>query len=240
MLQTVEPMFIPLQLDKYSNVVTSLIKITPQMQLLLKTLLAFACFSTSLQAAAQDAFSNYVADIHLSESRQFRLPEPVIRYSDGDNGALLKSVLNPAQVKEMMAIYMQRSKQGASPANFPQLLAPMLNRYQKAFETRGNAYENEYLDSIEITSFMTIASMAMMNGAQSLNLSDKDGSKSSSDQEKMIDSLNSLVKSMGSLMATIKQKIATDLRKKVETGKFSAEGAKRALKLADSLTASVQ
>lgn len=220
--------------------VTSFIKITPQMQLFPKTLLVFVCLCASLQAVAQDAFSNFVADLHLSESRQFRSPEPVIRYSDGDNGALLKGVLNPAQVKEMMTIYLQQSKQGASPANVPQLLAPILNRYQKAFETRGYAYENEYLDSVEITSIMTLSSMAMMNGAQSLNLSSKDSSKSSSDQEKMIESMNSLVKSMGSLMATIKQKIATDLRQKVGAGKFSTEGAKRALKLADSLTASVQ
>lgn len=211
------------------------------MQHLLKTLLVFLCFCTSLQAAAQDAFSHYVADLHLSESRQFRSPEPVVRYSDGDNGALLRGVLNPAQVKEMMTIYLQQSKQGASPANVPQLLAPILNRYQRAFETRGYAYENEYLDSVEITSIMTLSSMAMMNdGAQSLNLTNKDSGKSSSDQEKMIESMNSMVKSMGNLMATMKQRMATELRQKVGAGKFSTEGAKRALKLADSLTVSVQ
>ncbi len=139
----------------------------------------------------------------------------------------------------MMTIYLQQSKQGPSPANVPQLLAPILNRYQKAFETRGYAYENEYLDSVEITTIMTLSSMAMMNGAQSVNHTSKDSNKSSSDQEKMIESMDSMIKSLGSLMATIKQKIATDLRQKVGAGKFSTEGAKRALNLADSLTASV-
>jgi hypothetical protein len=207
------------------------------MKLLLKSLIAIAFLATSFQAMAEDAFNNYVADIHLSESRQLRSPEPVIRYTDGDNGVLLKSILDPARVKDMLDIYWQRSKQGGDPSNFPQLMSPILNRYQKAFEARGSMYENEYLDSVEITTIITASSLVMMNSAQPFPLNNQDSSRQSADQVKLTNSLNSMVKGVAELLTAVKRQLATEMRKKVDAGKFSPEGAKRALKLADSLSA---
>lgn len=205
------------------------------MKSLLKILLAIACLATGLQTRADDAFNSYVADVHLSESYQFRAPESVIRYTDGDKGALLKSILDPVRMKEMLAIYWRQSRQGGDMSNLPQLLAPLLNRYDKSFDARGSLYENEYLDSVEAYSALAASSLTLMNSAAVSPATNKDGSKPSEDQAKLVNSLNSMAKNISGILAGVNQQLAADIRKKISSGKFSADGAKRALKLADSL-----
>lgn len=152
------------------------------MKSLLKILLALACLAIWLQARADDAFNSYVADVHLYERYQLRSPEPVIRYADGDKGALLKSILDPVRMKDMLTIYWQRSRQGSEASNLPQLLGPLLNRYDKAFEARGSLYKNEYLDSVEAYSVMTASSLTLMNSTALSPATNKDGSNPSEDQ----------------------------------------------------------
>lgn len=203
------------------------------MKSLLKTILVIALLATWVHVRADDTYNNYAADIHLNESHQLRAPEPVIRYVDGESGVLLKSILEPIRVRGMLAIYWQQAKQGMNPSNLPQLLAPIINRYEKAFEARGSAYESEYLDSVEITSMMTASSLMMMNNTPLPAPNNKDGSKQSVDQVKLANTLNSMVKGVADLLTAVNHQLAAALRKKVEAGKFSPEGAKRALKIAD-------
>ena len=204
------------------------------------TLLILSACTIASQAFAADAYSDYLADVHLSESIQLRNSPVPIRYGDSDHnaGALLKSVLDPVRAKSMLVMYMSQTKHDVNETKLPELLRPLLGRYENAFESLGRRYEDEYLDSLQISNAMSTASLGMFKTFAPLAQTPiKNGSMTVEEREKLAASLNSMSKSLSSLTATINRKIAVAIRKKIEEGKFSEEGAVRALMIANSFEA---
>lgn len=213
--------------------------ITPLLKIALTLLFSATC-AVATQAYASDVYSDYLADVHLSESIQFRNSPVPIRYEDKehDAGALLKRVLDPVRAKSMLVMYMSESKHDANETKLQELLRPLLSRYENAFDSQGRQYENEYLDALQITIDMSILTFGMLKTTAPLaQTPTKNDSMSAEDQAKFIASVNSLMKSVSSLSSTMNHKFAVAIRKKIDEGKFSEAGAARALKLANSLEA---
>lgn len=188
----------------------------------------------SFQSLANDAYDDYVADLYLHESHQARSPKQVIRYADGDKGALLQEVLKPNRVKAILSSYLEFTKGGKDVPDIPKLLQPLHARYQAAFKKEPRAYESEYLDSLEGSAeVMTTASSMMMSVSTQPSSNITQPGKASNDQKALADSLQSLLTSMRDLNAFAKKAIAKEIREKVAKGMFSESGAKRALAISD-------
>jgi hypothetical protein len=195
---------------------------------------AFFAFVSS-QALATDAYSDYVADLYLHESHQARNPNQVVRYTDGNNGALLQEILKPNRVKAVLSSYLEFTKSGENVPDVPKLLQPLQARYEAAFKKAPSVYESEYLDSLEGSAeVMSTASLMMRASAQPASKSTQSGF-SSEDQKALAESFQSLQTSMRDLNALFKKAIVDEIRNKVAKGMFSENGAKRALAISDRL-----
>ncbi|MDD2686802.1 MAG: hypothetical protein PHY62_11625 [Gallionella sp.] len=192
-------------------------------------------FFVSHPAQAADVYFDYVADFYLHESHQARNPSPVIRYADGEKGALLQSVLDPKRVKTVLGLYLAFMKRSEHVPEVPKLLQPLSARYAEAFKNDPRAYEAEYLDSLEASvEVVAIASSMMIDStppAQTSKVSGPDAEK----QKALMDSLQSLVKMARNLSDVANKAMAADILSKVTKGMFSENGAKRALAIADRL-----
>lgn len=200
---------------------------------------AFALLAlVSLQCLATDAYHDYVADLYLHESHQARIPKQVIRYADGDKGALLQEVLKPSRVKAVLSSYLEFTKGGKDVPDIPKLLQPLHARYDAAFKNEPRVYESEYLDSLEGSAeVMATASSMMMSVSMQPRSNIAQSGKASKDQKALADSLQSLLTSMRDLNALAKKAIAKEIREKVAKGMFSENGAKRALAISDKFEA---
>lgn len=197
---------------------------------------AFALLAlVSFQCLATDAYHDYVADLYLHESHQARIPKQVIRYADGDKGALLQEVLKPSRVKAVLSSYLEFTKGGKDVPDIPKLLQPLHARYDAAFKNEPRVYESEYLDSLEGSAevMATASSMMMMSVSTQPSSNIAQSGKASKDQKALADSLQSLLTSMRDLNAFAKKAIAKEIREKVAKGMFSENGAKRALAISD-------
>jgi hypothetical protein len=201
----------------------------PLMRIFMLTLLLIL----SHQSFAADAYYDYVADLYLHESHQARNPNQIIRYGDGENGALLQSVLEPTRVKAVLNSYLESMKRGEKIPEVPKLLQPLAVRYDGAFKKEPRAYEKEYLDSLEVSvEVMTIAS-AMTNVSSLPSSTNKVSGANAEKQKALTDSIQSLVKMTRDLTATAFRAMATEIRNRVAKGMFTESGAKRALAIAD-------
>jgi hypothetical protein len=182
-------------------------------------------------SSADDTYNNYVGDIYLNESYQARIPNVAIRYTDGEYGALLKSILNPRKASAMLGLYFQGAKKGEGDPNLPQALAPLLKRYDKAFNEQPRLYEAEYLDTLEMAGVLTVMTTNMLNEGVNLNAQIKNGVAPTEEQIKFVNGLQALSQSLASISSTMGQKYAETIKKRVDAGLFSPDGAQRALKI---------
>ena len=190
-------------------------------------------FFVSFQALASDAYYDYVADLYLHESHQARTHKQVVRYTDGEKGALLQEVLNPKWVKAVLVSYLDFTKRGERVPDIPKLLQPLTARYEAAFIKEPRAYEPEYLDSLEVSAEVMATVSLMMSVSTQSSASTKRTGKDAEDQKALADGLQSFLTSMRNLNAFANEAIATEIRSKVAKGMFSESGAKRALAIAD-------
>lgn len=190
----------------------------------------------SFHSLAADAYHDYVADLYLHESHQARTPKQVLRYADGDKGALLQEIMEPNRVKAVLSSYLEFAKKGEDVPDVPKLLQPVHARYESAFKRDPRTYESEYLDSLEGSAeVMTTASLMMMSVSTPPAADNTRPEKASADQKALAEGLQSLLKSVRDLNAFAKKSIATEIRNKVAKGMFSESGGKRALAIADRL-----
>lgn len=180
-----------------------------------------------------DAYYDYVADLHLHESNQARNPKHVIHYTEGEEGRHLKSVLDPLRLKEVLNTCSQSTEHGKRIANLTSLLGAVYGRYGEAFKQQPNAYESEYLDSLE--DLVTLQSAAGMNFAMALSPKNRPQEKTETKQKAITESAEALAKSMHELTATINRRLAAEIRNEIAKGLFTNNGAKRALAIADRL-----
>lgn len=204
----------------------------PLIRVFIFTLLSTLCH----QSYAADAYYDYVADFYLHESHQARNPNQVIRYSDGENGALLQSVLEPTRVKATLSSYLESTKRGEKIPEVPKLLQPLVARYDEAFKKEPRAYEKEFLDSLEASVEVIAIASAMMTVSTQPTATNR---VSGADDEKLkalMNSLQSIAKMTRDMSAVANKAMATEIRNRVTTGTFTENGAKRALAIANRIS----
>jgi hypothetical protein len=204
----------------------------PLVRVFIFTLLSTLCH----QSFAADAYYDYVADFYLHESHQARNPQQIIRYSDGENGALLQSVLEPTRVKATLNSYLESTKRGEKVPEVPKLLPPLVARYEEAFKKYPRAYEKEFLDSLEASVEVMVIASSMMNVSAQPTATNRNSGPDAEKEKALMDSLQLLVKKTRNISAVANKAIATEIRNKVDKGMFSENGAKRALAIADRIS----
>lgn len=186
--------------------------------------------------AAADLYSQYLSNLYLLESRQALVPDQPIQHSDPENGKLLKAVLAFESAMPMIATYFINLQAGISEPNLPKLVAPMLNRYQKAFVRDPQAYEAEYLDAVEITAFLLDRQTELFRSRHSSTTFVQGNQPSSDDKRGLLETMQRLAATTQQLHETIKVSLANSLRKEVASGRLTDAGSNRALRIADSLS----
>ena len=199
------------------------------MRYLLAGLLLVWCSSVS-QAA--DTFDQYLQSIQALEQAQAENHLFVIRYGDPKAGSLARAVLDPARSLPMVGFYGELQRQGIRRGDLPNLLQPTLSLYEKAFAEDPKHYENEYLDSLELTAALRLQARHALAAAR------KEAAAREEAHAMQGKSSLAMFDSLGRLAAGADKSLAATIRQDVKRGKYSVEGARRALKCADVLDTS--
>jgi hypothetical protein len=190
--------------------------------------------AASAHASASDALWEYVADLHLHESHQARIHQSIINYADPENGDLLKKVLDPKRAIPMLSLYFDAVIEHNDEINMPFLLQPMLTRYEKSFAGNPKLYEAEYLDGLELSTYMLTRSLNLSRAASEA-LATRNATAPPSDKKAMIDGVQKLTKSARGLVGAFDRATANSLREKIAKNMFTPAGALHAKRIADSL-----
>lgn len=199
----------------------------------IRALLLVAMCLTAAQARAADAYHEFVADIYLLQSTQTRNPGTVIAYSDGKNGALLKSVLAPDRFVPQLEHYFKtiaRANDKSLP-NLMHAIKPVIDRYDAAFKANPKKYETEYLDSLEDGVMVLIGSNRMMEMAPPLT----PPVGGTAEEKKAAEAAGKMRENVKNMSSAVIRNLSESLRQRVDKGEFSPEGAKRATVLANRL-----
>lgn len=180
-------------------------------------------------ARATDAFDQYLHSIQVLEQAQADNHLFVIRYDDAKAGNLAHAVLDPTRALPMVEFYGDLQKQGMRRGDLPNLLQPTLSLYENAFAADPRHYEREYLDSLALTVALHLqARRALVAAHQEIAAREQAHPTQGKSSTAMFESLERLtVGADKSLAATIRQD--------VKRGKYSVNGAKRALQCAGEL-----
>jgi mono/diheme cytochrome c family protein len=182
-------------------------------------------FLTASRAFADKAgdLREYSSELLTLESRQVLQPDSPYRYSDVEHGANLRKLLSPARTKVVLSTYFDNTLAGGSPPEVVKQLQPMLNRYDKAFALNPKEFEEEYLDTLEVTVFVL---------QRSLRVPKPVSAPQSTIDPEIKEALQRLLESAEGLMSSVSKMVGSGIRDKVSKGMFSEAGAKRALDMA--------
>lgn len=182
--------------------------------------------------AHANAYSDYVSNVYLLESRQAAQPDKVIRYSDPQNGPLLKSVISPDEARSMLIWYFANVRLGIRGPNLAYLLLTVANRYEESFSANPKLYESEYLDSLEFSSLILKSSADVLKEG---NAQESSSPILSEETKQILDTARKIRATSAKLMSTFQADIARKIREQADKRMFSAEGEKRALEIAERL-----
>lgn len=200
---------------------------------ILRVLLLSFLFVFSRWSHAADAYHDYVADIYLLESYQARQPKQIIRYSEGDKGVLLQSVLESKRLNAALNVYWASTKRGESLTDITKILQPLMVRYDNAFKNAPRVYEMEYLDSLEALIELMSAGSSMSVASVQAPGSTKAPKIDAKTQQALSDSAQALAKAAREINAMVLKAFGTRLRSQVAQNLFTELGAKRALAIAE-------
>ena len=181
-------------------------------------------------AWAGESLRAFSSELLAFESRQVLLSGPPVKYSDPENGANLRKLLDPARASGIVDEYLDGLTKNAAEPEVPKLIQPLLVRYEKAFSGNPRAYEEEYLDALNWS--VLIMERGVRTTAQATPQAPMPASAASREEQAEI---QKLVESMRSLANSMLGLFARSIRDKVAKGMFSDPGAKRALEMADRL-----
>jgi len=190
---------------------------------------ALAVALLPLVSMAADSYDQYIQSIHALEQAQSENHLFVIRYDTHKAGSLARAVLDPARALPMVDFYGELQKQGVRRGDLPNLLQPTLSLYEHAFADDPRHYEREYLDALELTVALRLqARLALVAARKDLAVREEAHPVQGKSSIAIFDSLERLA-------VGADQSLAAAIRHDVKRGKYSAEGAKRAMKSAASL-----
>ncbi|WP_411878375.1 c-type cytochrome [Polaromonas sp. YR568] len=176
----------------------------------------------------------FASELLAFESRQVLLPEPPPKYSDSENGANLRKLLDPVRASNIVDEYFDGLAKNAAEPEVPKLIQPLLARYEKAFAANPRAYEEEYLDALNWS--VLVVERGVRTSALASAQAPPSASVASKEEQAAI---QKLAESLRGLSNSILGLLAGSIRDKVAKGVFSDAGAKRALEMADRLSPTV-
>lgn len=184
--------------------------------------------------AAGELLQNFVSELMLHESKQVLRPDRVVRYADPEGGATLRALLAPARTTVVLDEYFSELGRGNAQLEVQKLVEPLVKRYEKAFTADPRAYEEEYLDSLNIVvGLLERSARRVQPGPPAAPAPPGVTAADADAMRKLLDSLQGLSDTMITL-------VAKTIRERANSGVFSAAGQARALVLADRLTVSVR
>jgi mono/diheme cytochrome c family protein len=202
------------------------------MRLFLSLLIGSWLSILSASSWAQSEVQIFAAELLRLESRQMLSPGKVLRYSDGDEGAALKKLLDPQRANRVIATYAPAvATDGETRPDLASLLKTLLARYEKAFADHPQDYEVEYLDALNWGVLLLLRSSASIKESTAQDMS--------SSKVPPFDS-NEMVEALNRLMDAVKHLLAKGIYQKIDAGVFSPSGAKRALDYAQRVTSLIQ
>lgn len=182
-------------------------------------------------AFAGEAVRQFASELMAYESKQVLHPERPLKYSDPEGGPALRALLSPARVAVVLDEYFAGMLKAESQPEVTKLMEPLVKRYEAAFKAEPRAYEEEHLDAqnwiVGVIEGGAKASLA--NRSKSLGAPGADVAAI----HKFLDSLQSLSDSMMSLLVQ-------EMRKRANSGVYSAAGKERVLALADRVSATTR
>jgi TonB family protein len=185
----------------------------------------------SQSAYALDTYHQYLSDVLLLENRLMLDPDRPIAYDNSDNGRLLKSVLDKDRFQSANAVYQQAIAAGKKTETLPVLMQPVIDIYEKAFSDFGLKYENEYLDTLQVSVILISGPPPVLNmpstAAGSETTPPANAAATSSIQK-----MNAAVQMM---MVAARRAVANAILDDIQKMKFSAAGGQRAFQIAESI-----
>jgi hypothetical protein len=181
-------------------------------------------------AFAGEALRQFASELMAYESKQvLRLDRP-LKYSDPEGGAALRALLSPARTTLIIDEYFAGMLRSEVQPDVPKLMEPLVKRYEAAFKLDPWGYEAEHLDAqnwlVGIVEGSAKASLVHRSKVQVTPGMDVAA------VNKVLDSLQSLSDSMMNLMVQ-------EMRKRANSGVYSAAGRERVLALADRVSATI-
>lgn len=115
-----------------------------------KVLVVFlASISLSMAHAGQEV-DGFKSDIKNYLSEQQKKPDKIIKYTD-KNGMIAKSVLNPGRIEGLVAEVLAEANGAENLKSTLELFKPIASNYGFAFGKYKGEYNEEYLDSLELS-----------------------------------------------------------------------------------------
>jgi len=173
-----------------------------------KLTLTLAGALLSLSAQAGPLIDQFTADVRAYQAVQSAAPDRVIRYSD-PQGALARTVLNPARVQPMVAEALDEVDGGDKIKAALDAYKPISVKYAKAFEQLHGKYDEEYLDSFESMYRITLGGMKPLQSVKPDDIPD-------AAMRSMVEAAIKMAQALPGLLISL-------LDKQVGDGKFSAD-----------------
>ncbi|MBS7806596.1 c-type cytochrome [Variovorax sp. PCZ-1] len=187
---------------------------------------------------AESNLRQFSSEISLFESKQV-LQARALNYSDEENGAALRKILDPARIDVVMSEYFQATLEQREVPQVHKLLEPIHKRLERAFTADHKAYEAEHLDSLTWSIEFMLRSQAASKRASSIPVKTTSTLPHATTESPISQQqVDELLKSLSGLVNSINNLLATSIRDKVSQGKFTGERAHRALELANRINTS--
>jgi len=176
-----------------------------------------------------DAYHQYLSDLMQVESKLFLDPSHPLVYSasGSDDAKLLKSVLDERRFQPILEIYKRKQADGTADVNLVQLLEPLTQSYLKAFSTFGVRYENEFLDTTQMSIAVLMTSTPASGSKKSIPTTTTALDTSTEKKRKAIESSQKLLKALESFSENLRSMVAKQLNDLVEKKKLTPSGEKR-------------
>jgi|GEM_PF-3302476 len=161
----------------------------------------------ALAAGAGPEIESFRQDIAALTAAQEKNPNRIIRYADKD-GALARAVLNPARAMRLLAEGGEEINAAETMKSTLNMLTPVARHYQLAFNQLPGKYDEEYLDSFELTYTLLLNSMLKLQAIDVDEVKDEN-------TRKMIVAVRDRVKSLPPVLLQ-------GVQKQLDQGKFSS------------------
>jgi len=193
-------------------------------------LISFLTLIAYGQSLAVNPVNQFSSELHALESKQVLQLDRPFKYSDSENGAALKKLLNPERAPAVVDAYATNMAQRITDPDVIKQLDPIVQRYQTAFNKNGREYENEYLDCLLWSARILELSTKVSERSRTTDQqpAKSSGYQKTKEDEKLLAAMQGMMASVQQMMISMKGALAKGIR--------DDAGAKRALDIANQIS----